>query len=156
MITTIIFDLSRVLLFPKDKNYKGKLNALHRELSNKPDYDVLKNFGFNDELLSYLDGIKEKVDLYVFTTGIIQDSPEIRKRLTKTFKDIFAAEDLGLNKKYLESYLTIAKKIRKTPNEILFVDDSMENMKAAEKAGFLVIHFENNTQFLKDLSRYVI
>ena len=79
MITAIIFDFSRVLLFPKDKNYKGKLNALHRELSKKPDYDVLENFEFNDELLSYLDKIKNKIDLYVFTTGIIQDSPKIKK-----------------------------------------------------------------------------
>ena len=71
MIATIIFDLSRVLLFPKNKNYKGKLNALHRELSKKPDYDVLKNFEFNDALLNYLDKIKGKVALYVFTTGIL-------------------------------------------------------------------------------------
>src|SRR3989344_5762920 len=106
MITTIIFDLSRVLLFPKDINYKGKLNALHEELSKKLGYDVLENFEFNEELLNYLDRIKKKVDLYVFTTGIIQNSPKIKSRLDKTFRDVFAAEELGLNKKDPKSYLT--------------------------------------------------
>ena len=156
MITTIIFDLSRVLLFPKDKNYKGKLNALHKELLRKSNYDILKYFELNDELLTYLAKSKGKVDLYVFTTGVIQNSPKIKNRLNKTFAGVFAAEDLGLDKKDPESYLSIAKKIGKSPTEILFVDDTIENVKAAKKAGFSVIHFETNAQFLKDLSIYII
>jgi hypothetical protein len=33
MIKAIVSDFSRVLLFPKDKNYQDSLNALHKQLS---------------------------------------------------------------------------------------------------------------------------
>ena len=77
MIRAIVFDFSRVLLFPKDSGYTGSLNERHRELSKRGDYKLLEHFSLNEELLSYLDKIKGRYDLYVFTSETIQDSPEL-------------------------------------------------------------------------------
>lgn len=35
MITNILFDFSRVILFPKDDNYSGLLNDLYRKITEE-------------------------------------------------------------------------------------------------------------------------
>lgn len=41
-VNTLLFDLARVILFNKNRMYKGELNKLHRELAVNEDYEVLE------------------------------------------------------------------------------------------------------------------
>lgn len=146
MIKAIIFDLSRTLLFPRDSGFKGELNAFHSEHKKEPDYQFLDHFKLNEELLTSLRGIKSKYNLYIFTSGSIQNAPEIKPRLDEIFKKIYSSEVIGLGKKDPEAYSFIAKDIGVRPFEILFIDDSKNNLQAAKQADLNVRHYK---EFLK-------
>lgn len=156
MVTTLLFDFSRVLLDVKDKSYKGFLNDLHREKSKQPGYKFFNYFELNEELLEFLETIKNKYPLYIFTTGSVQDAPDVRIRLDSVFRKIYSSEELELDKKNADSYLYIARDLNKNPSEILFTDDQPDNIHAAEEAGLLTIHFQSNAQFINDLSKVVV
>ena len=152
MIKVLIFDFSRVLLNVKDKSYKGFLNNLHKEKFQQPGYNFFDYFELNEELLLFLDKLKDRYPLYIFTTGSVQNVAEVKKRIEPIFRKIYSAEELVLNKKAPQSYLYIAKDLNKKPSEILFTDDQFENIQAAEAAKLVTIHFQSTTQFINDLS----
>lgn len=156
MLNTLLFDFSRVLLDVKDKSYKGFLNDLHREKSKQHGYKFFDYFELNKGLLEFLESIKDRYSLYIFTTGSVQNVPEVRKILDKIFLKIYSSEELDLNKKDPKSYLFIAKDLNKNPGEILFTDDQPDNINAAGKAGLTTIHFQSNRQFISDLSKTMI
>ena len=151
MIKAWLFDLSRVLLFPVDKNYKGELNKLHKELSGNPNYSFWEHFYLDENELSFLDGFKDKHDLYMFTSGTIQNAPEIRPRLDAIFKKIYSAEEIGLTKKDSKAYEFIAEDLGCTPDEICYIDDSEENVKAARTACVNVRLYRDFDKLKKDL-----
>jgi len=134
MIKAYLFDLSRTILFPKDKSYQSELNALHKELSLNKNYNFSDYFELDESLLSYLESVKNKYGLYIFTSGSIQNAPEIKSRLGSIFKRIFSAEDLGFSKKDPKAYEYISEQIGLTPDEVLFIDDSKLNIEAAQRA----------------------
>ncbi len=155
MISTLLFDFSRVLLFPKDKTYTGELNPLHRKLSTGFNYRIFDYFQLNEELLGFLNTKREEYGLYIFTTGTIQNVPEIQVKVRKVFLDIYSAEELGLSKKEPRGYLAIAEKIQKDPREILYVDDSLKNVQTAQTTGMQTIHFLSNEQVTKELETFL-
>lgn len=153
MIKVFLFDLSRTILFPKDKSYKGELNALHKKLSLKPNYNFSDHFELDEGLLTYLHSIRNERDLYIFTSGSIQNAPEIKPRLNEIFKKIYSSEDIGISKKDPRSYEFIAKDIGVTPDEILFMDDSKENIKIAREVGFVTALYREFDELRKKLRK---
>lgn len=151
MITNILFDLSRVLLFAKDENYKGLMNDLYRQVIKNKDYSFLDHFKFNQELLDFLKPLKEKYTLSLYTTDIIQNDPVAKEILAPIFENIFAAKDLGISKKDSQGYLVIAEKLNVKPEEVLFIDDGEKNIECAKQAGLQVIRYFLNSQLKKDL-----
>lgn len=152
MITALVFDFSRVLLFAKDKNYKEDLNPLNKKLSlENPNYNFLNHFELNEEIVSFLETIKDKFDLHIFTSGSIQNNSAVKGRLNKVFKSIISAEEIGVSKKEPAGYLEVAKRIGKSPSEILFIDDSVSNIKAAGEAGLNTFQFQGNKELFTKL-----
>lgn len=151
MITALLFDLSKVFLFAKDKSYTGELNSLHRQLNVDPNYKFFDHFEFNEELLGFVGKLKDKIDIYMFTSGTIQETPQVKMKIENLFKDIFSAEKLGIKKSDPESYITLAEQLGKSPEEILFVDDSPQNILAAQEANFQAVLYTNNLQFFEDI-----
>lgn len=154
MITTILSDFSRVILNPKDSNYKGTLNGLHKELLVKDkNYPFFKYFEFNDEILNLYRQLKTKYSINIFTSGTIQNRPEVRKIIDPIFDNIYTAKDFDLDKKQPEAYLFIAKKLNKNPSEIIFIDDQQTNINAARQAELntiLYIDFQNTLNLLRE------
>ena len=112
MIKAFLFDFSRTLLFPKDKNYTGGLNSLHKGLSENANYRFLDNFELNKELMDYLFSIKEKMSIYMFTSETIQETPEIKSGVSKVFSRIFSAKEMGMDKKDPETYKFISNELK--------------------------------------------
>ncbi|MBI2011182.1 HAD-IA family hydrolase [Candidatus Daviesbacteria bacterium] len=150
MIKTILFDFSRVILLPKDENYLGGLNDLHKKLKSALGYSLIDYLYLNEPLLKKLKNFKDKFNLCIFTTGTIQNEKPLREILDKIFLDIFTVSNIG-PKTDPNSYLKIAGIINAPPEEILFIDDQLKNTKAAKEAGLQTIHFQSNDQLFKDL-----
>ena len=154
MIKTIIFDFSRVLLFAKDKGYKEDLNPLHKKLlSENPNYKFLDYFELNEELLVFLEAVKNRIELYIFTSGSIQKAKEIKSRLDEVFNGTFSAEELSLSKKDPQAYIILTKKLGKSPKEVIFIDDSQTNIQAASQAGLNVFQYLDNEGLIKKINQ---
>jgi len=152
MITTILSDFLRVILNPKDKKFQGTLNGLNKELSEKNmNYSFFDHFEFNEEILSLYIQLRLKYSLNIFTTGTIQNKPEVRKIIDPIFEHIYTAKDFGLDKKQSAAYLLIAKKLNKKPGEILFIDDQIDNIEAAKKAGLNTIQYLKFKKLVREL-----
>ncbi len=143
MIKAIVSDFSWVLLFPKDKNYTGSLNALHRELSQKPNYNPLDYFELDFALLDFYRSLKDKVPVYMFTSDSIQDAPELQKNLLPVFEEILSAKEMNTHKTMSEAYRLVATHLDLSPDEILFIDDTIENIEAAKITGLITILYQN-------------
>lgn len=150
MISNILFDFSRVILFPKDENYKGLVNDLYRKMLEKK-ANFSEHFKFNEELLNFLKPLKEKYHLSIYTTDIVQNDPAAKDVIDPIFENVFVANDLKISKKDPNGYLIIAKKLNVEPPQILFIDDGVTNVDAARGAGLKTIHYSSNEQLVKDL-----
>jgi HAD superfamily hydrolase (TIGR01549 family) len=148
---TLLFDFSRVILFPKDETYDGSLNSLHAKLKETDNYHFLDHFEFDEVLLDYLAENKSLFDLCVFTTGVIQEMPEVKARLGNIFKKIFTVKEVGFDKTDPQAYKKIAGEIGPKPEQILFIDDNIENLEAAKSAGLKTIRYVSTEQLLSEL-----
>ena len=156
MVKAILFDFSRVVLFPKDKKYKGGLNVLHKKLSQKPNYQLLNHFELNEELIHFLvKQVKDKLPIFLFTFGNIQNEPELAEDVRALFKKIYSAEELNFNKEDSQSFLYIAKDIGVKPQEIIFIDDKKVNVEAAQRAGLKAFQFMSNGQIINEISKFL-
>ncbi len=154
MITTILSDFSRVLLFAKDDAYTGSLNDLHKECIKRhgEDYDFFAYFRTNDELLSVLKNCNSQYSLYLFTTGMIQQKKEIRDILDTVVSDIYIAKEHNLQKNKASAYEFIIHKLQKMPQTLLYIDDQQENVDAAKSAGMSAIQYKDNVQIISHLT----
>lgn len=151
-IKYIVTDLSKVLLFPKDKGYEGGLNSLYKDIREKEDFNFFDHFEINQELLDFLKTLKEKYDLSIFTSNIIQNDKALEPILTPIFKNIISANnDVGISKKEKESYIALAKRIGANPEEMLYIDDSEKNIRAAFEAGLKTLQYTNNEELINRL-----
>ncbi len=155
MIRAILVDFSRVLLHPKNITYTGKLNDLHRKLSVDNSYNILDHFILNEELIDYLKQLNGTYKLYIYTTDVIQDDPEIRKVIDPIFYKVYRAKDIGLSKQDPKSYEFIIKDLELEPEEILFIDDTLGNIKAAQAVGIHTIQFTLNKDLFEKLRIYL-
>lgn len=153
MITTLLFDFSRVLIFPKDKKFTGKLNELYREIIKNPTYAFFDHFILNKELLDYAKTLVPKYQLAIFTTDIIQNDKAAKKHIDQIFDKIFSAKELGFSKKDPQVYRVIAEHLKTLPSNILFTDDTQDNLKAAAKIGFVTLHFVSNQSLFRNLEK---
>jgi HAD superfamily hydrolase (TIGR01509 family) len=152
MITTLLFDFSRVLIHPKDNLYSGGMNELHNELNAKYiPYEFSDYFVINQEMLDFLKTIKSKINLAIFTKETLQNRPEIRVKIDPVFDNIFSAKELNLSKKDPHSYLFVCKKLKVEPRNVLFIDDTVKNIEAAEEAGLDTIHYISNSQVIEHI-----
>ncbi len=147
---TLLFDFSKVLLFPKDENYHGSLNKLYKKIQTEgKDFDDY--YRLNTDLLDYLS--KLDCEKYIFTTGTVQNAPEIKDLVKAVFNDIFNVPLIGFEKTDKRAYLDIAERVGVEPNALLFIDDNKDNLQAAREAGLDTLHYQNNEQvesFVKD------
>lgn len=155
MVTALLFDFSRVFLFAKDRNYNGELNALHKSLSAKPGYKFFEHFMFNEELFNIVEQLKYKTDIFMFTSGIIQEAPEVQAKINGLFKEVFSANKLGLPKNDPNTYFDLVGRIGKPQEEIVFIDDSSKNILAAQEANLSTILYTGNLQLVNDLKHYL-
>ena len=148
MIKALVTDFSRVLLHPLDPNYSGGLNSLQRELEAQGEYDFWAHFKLNQELLEFYKAVGQRIPVYIFTSEYIQDHPAVKPQLESVFTAVLSAARLGLSKKDPETYQIIAEKIGVQTADVVYTDDSLVNVTAANKGGMRAVQFETNAQII--------
>ena len=152
MIKVLLFDFARVLLFPKDENYSGKLNDLYKTVKDEKHFNFEDVFYFNEELLDYLRTVKDKYKLVMFTSETIQDDLAVVEKLDGIFENIFSAKEMGFTKTDPEAYRFIVSNLQCNPNEILFIDDNVENVNSAKITGMKTYLFTDNVCLIKTIN----
>lgn len=155
--SVIVVDLGKVLLFSTEEGFKGKLNPRHKQLMKElgNDYDFFDYFGLNEELLSLLSELKEQYPIHMITEGTIQNFPLLKEKLETAFDfaNIHSTGNLELDKKTPDAYTKILDELGLNPSDVLFVDDSAENIRAAREAGLQTIHFTSEEQAVQSLKK---
>ena len=156
MIQVILCDFARVLSFPKDHSYKGRLDTLHEKISQKtPTYNSFDYFSLNFELLSFLKTLKPEISLCIYTTGLNHEVPDIKEKLLPVFEKMFYTGDLNVSKTDETGYVKMANILGKKTNEILFIDDTLEHVEAAQKAGLKGILFTDNGSTISQIKNLI-
>jgi FMN phosphatase YigB (HAD superfamily) len=156
MIKYIISDFSKVLLFPKDKGYKGKLNELHKNNLKTGDYDFWQQFELNQELFDYYKTLSKKYDLFIFTTAYIQDYPPVRKILDTVFNEIFIAHKMGVKKDDPKAYLELSELLNCKTEEVSYIDDTQANVDASLKSGMNAILHKANDSTISEIKKKLV
>ncbi|MEK7622543.1 MAG: HAD family hydrolase [Patescibacteria group bacterium] len=154
MIKAILSDFARVILFPKDENYKSRLDILEKKLKrNLGNYNVFDYFRLNQEILVFFQSIKTKIPLYIYTSGSNYETPGVYEQLVPIFKDFFYSVALEIDKTDSDSYIFLANKLHLAPENIFFIDDDEKNIHAAQKAGLQTHWYKDNQTLLTDLRK---
>lgn len=73
------------------------------------------------------------------------------KELEDFFKTVFLSQSIGLRKPTKEVFIYVSEQMGFQPNEILFIDDSLQHIESAKILGFQTIHLttqlENHPSF---------
>lgn len=147
----LITDVSKVLLFPKDKTYTGSLNALYKEKINEPNFKFFDYYELNTELLNFYKSLKPELKVYILTSDVIQDAPELQPFWVNVIDKIFSASQMSTNKSAPEAYQKVLSEINLLLSEAIYVDDSKENLNASIEVGLPSILYQNNNQAILDI-----
>lgn len=153
-ISVLLVDFSYTLCFPKTAETVASLNGLYKEiLQNDTTAQTLDHFIINQELLNFLQTLKAKQKLYIFTSGTMHTDPIIAKILQPIFDGYITSIELQMPKSLPNTYKLIANKLNIHTNELLFIDDQQKNVTAAITAGASALRFSNNTSAIDEIKK---
>ena len=136
------------------------VSSLKRELKlNISDEKFLQ--GWNNIFVGETPGIRNVIDrvfskypLFVFSNTYISHYNVWRSQysdLLKYFDKIFTSYELGMRKPEKESILEVSSDIGVSPENILFFDDTMENVVAAQELGMSSVQVNS----INDISNHL-
>ena len=155
MINALLIDFSRVILFPFDSAVEESLNTHHTKKSKEANYVFLDHFYLNTHFLDFLKTIKHKCHIFIFTSGKLHKETTIQSYLDGIFDGVLETDLLSINKLDSYSYPIVAEKIGSSISEILFIDDQLLHIKAAEFAGMQAILFEDTKQIIECIEKLI-
>lgn len=153
VIKVLISDFWHVLLFPKDFQTRGSSNIVSKLIDG---YAVFFDKYFvNEELLKFYAEVKKKQELQlaIYSSGTLFKKPELQPLLTPVFDQTYSSIDIRFEKNNPESYRFLAKELKVKTSEILFVDDSPNNIEVAKEAGVVTVHYHDNGQVMSEISK---
>lgn len=105
------------------------------------------------EVLDFVKELSKDQKVYAFTNEI-REAAEYRIKkfnLNNYFEKIFVSGIMGYEKFDKEAYQYIAEELQVKSSEIIFIDNSKENIKKAQESGLTTIHFKDIVQLKRDL-----
>ncbi|MCP4313714.1 MAG: HAD family phosphatase [Bacteroidetes bacterium] len=131
------------------------LDVSDEELNKAWNAMILRIPGTRTQLL---DRLKERYDLYMLSNTSPLHVPVFEQMYLETagrpmkdlFKKIYYSFDIGWHKPDAEAWEYVINDAGIVPQETLFLDDSIHNIKASKELGFQAIHIHERTS-LTDL-----
>ena len=131
----------------KFPEYSGLINAWYQRWEEMLGGPI-------DESVEILSELKEKeVLLYILSNWSAETYPIAEKHFDflSWFDGKIISGEVGIVKPDLGIYKLLIERYDLDPQQTIFIDDKLENIKAAEFLGIHGIHFQNSTKLRKDL-----
>ena len=97
--------------------------------------------------LDAIDAVRKKIPTYGFTNTNRTHQlywEHHFPRIQNTFEKLFVSSEIGLRKPEAEAFKFILNDISVKPNELLFFDDSLENIEGAKRLGIQTVLVSNS------------
>lgn len=126
------------------------LALLSNETTAKLAIEEWSNFSgvVDNDYLNYLESQFPKVPIVVLTNGTTRLQSDLAKLgIADHFLKIFNSADIGFCKPDKGIFEYVLKNFVCEPSEILFVDDSLSHVKAAQDLGIQAYHYKSLDEF---------
>lgn len=108
------------------------------------------------ERCNLLKKLAERYDLYMLSNTSDLHTPVFERmfrenagmEMHKLFTKIYYSHEIGFHKPDLEAWKYVLKDAGMKPEETLFLDDNIHNIKASQELGFKAIHIHERTHLL--------
>jgi len=105
------------------------------------------------DVVNFIKTLKQNYKVACLTNLEIEVADICREtKLFNYFDRAFLSTEMKMQKPDLEIYLKVIEELKCLPNEIIFTDDRIENVSAANKAGIHAFHYSNLEQLRSDIS----
>jgi 2-haloacid dehalogenase len=143
------------------RSFEEGISVLSQEFPNYINFIKAYDIYWEDSITEvYDDCIKiverfnnEGFKIYLLSNFSVEKFQLMRERydFLRLFDDIIISGEHKLIKPDPEIYLLTLKLIQLKPEECLFIDDSIANIKTAQDLGFNTIHFKSPDQLMTEL-----
>ncbi len=115
--------------------------------------EFFKVVSFDEELLQTVSRLRCNYTTVLLTNNFEENITfyEERIKLNEAFDHVFVSCRLGSAKPDPEIFLMVLDSLGLVASNCVFIDDQMENLRAAENLGFRVIQFRNRVEILSSL-----
>lgn len=97
-----------------------------------------------------------KIKLAIATNQLSYINKRIDKmNIREKFDCILISGDIGLEKPNKKFYTKLVESLKELPEDILFVDDTLENIQWAIQSGLSVLHYDNSKNLTKELQSII-
>lgn len=116
---------------------------------------ILNNFTLNPEMIE----VANELRTHGLTLGILSDQTDWLEELDRKYRffrhfdSIFNSFRLHKSKKDPSLFSDVAKAMGRVPGEVLFIDDSADNVERASCQGMKSVHYQDMEQFRRDLNK---
>lgn len=119
-----------------------------------PIEEGFKDFKLNEKAFFLIEKLKKNYQLAIVSNAnsIEADTQEARS-MYGHFDVVILSFQLGIRKPDEKIYQVAIEKLGVASNEVVFVDDSEENIEAAKKFGMVGLLFETESQLEEDLKK---
>lgn len=136
-------------------NIKKILKENNKKLENALKIFYKRAYKINKDMLALSKKIKKMKYKVIIISNLAHFAKEIlvENKNMKHFEERVISCDIRSSKPSRKLFQIALKKSNTKPNEMIFIDNSQNNIEAAEKIGIKSILFKNNKQVIKDLER---
>lgn len=120
-------------------------------------YEYFSGDSIDQELLEFVVSLKKGLKV-----GLLSNAWEnARQRLGGLYEfiDVFDvaifSSEVGMRKPEKTIFDLMLRQLNSQPQEAIFVDDVMENIKGADKAGLHTVHFRNNKDAMEQINHLI-
>ncbi|OGW38135.1 MAG: hypothetical protein A2Y97_03895 [Nitrospirae bacterium RBG_13_39_12] len=119
--------------------------------------EILSMFILRPEMLEFVQKLKSSGLVVAILSDQTNWLDEINQKtpFLNYFDYVFNSFNLGKGKRDPSVFRDICSKMGFNPEEVLFIDDNMENIKRALKEGMKSIHFKSIGDFTREIENFI-
>ncbi len=114
-------------------------------------------FELNQPMLEYIKELSKSVKIGLLSnySDRLRSMLENDLHIAHLFHDIVISSEVGTLKPDEQIYHIALSRLNVLPQEAIFVDDRIENIKGAARVGMYALHFQNNEQTISEINQLV-